>query len=71
MDKEGVNSSSDDVLSELGLLPTGSLLVLRAFCLKIEIANGSSEKNENRLRELKHATGNNGRSCFKVGASKF
>ena len=30
-----------------------------------------AKKNENRLRELKYATANNGRSCFKVGASKF
>ena len=59
-------------MSELCLLATGGLLALRAFYLKIEIANETSEKkNENRLRELKYATGNNGRSCFKVGASKF
>ena len=70
MDKEAVNSSSEDVLRELGLLAKVDLLALRAFCLKIEIANETSEKNENRLRELKYAIGNNGR-VSKVGASKF
>ena len=44
MDKEAVNSSSDDVLRELGLLAKGDLLTLTAFCLKIEIANETSEK---------------------------
>ena len=44
MDKEAVNSSLDDVLSELCLLATGGLLALRAFYLKIEIANETSEK---------------------------
>ena len=53
MDKEAVNSSSDDVLKELVLLGKDDLLPLRALCLKIEIANEASEKNENRLRELK------------------
>ena len=70
MDKEAVNSSSDDVLRELGLLAKGDLLALRALCLKIEIANETSEKNENRLRGLKYAIGNNGR-VSKVAASKF
>ena len=70
MDKEAVNSSSDDVLRELGLLAKGDLLALRAFCLKIEIAKETSEKNENRLRELKYAIGNNG-CVSKVGANKF
>ena len=70
MDKEAVSFSSDDVLRELGLLAKGDLLALRAFCLKIEIANETSEKNENRLRELKYAVGNNGR-VSKLGASKF
>ena len=70
MDKEAVNSSSDDVLRKLGLLAKDDLLALRAFCLKIEIANEASEKNENRLRELKYAIGNNGR-VSKVEASKF
>ena len=44
MDKEAVNSSSDDVLRELGLLAKGDLLTLTALCLKIEIANETSEK---------------------------
>ena len=70
MDKEAVNSSSEDGLRELGLLAKVYLLALRAFCLKIEIANERSETNENRLRELKYAIGNNGR-VSKVGASKF
>ena len=70
MDKETVNSSSDDVLRELGLLAKGDLLTLRAFCLKIEIKNETSGKNENRLRELKYAIGNNGR-VSKEGARKF
>ena len=70
MDKEAVNSSSDDVLRELRLLAKGDLLASRAFCLKIEIANETSEKNENRLRELKYVIGNNG-SVSKVAASQF
>ena len=70
MDKEAVNFSPDGMLRELGLLAKGDLLALRSFCLKIEIANETSEKNENRLRELKYAIGNNGR-VSKVGASKF
>ena len=70
MDKEAVNSSSDDVLRELGLLAKGDLLAFRALCLKIEIANETSEKNENRLRELKYAIGNNDR-VSKVVARKF
>ena len=70
MDKEAINSSLDDVLRELGLLAKGDLLALRAFCLKIKIANETSENNENRLRELKYAIGNSGR-VSKLGASKF
>ena len=70
MDKEAVNSSPDDVLRELGLLAKGDLLALKAFYLKIKIANETSVKNENRLRELKYAIGNNDR-VSKVGASKF
>ena len=46
MDKEAVNSSSDGVMRELGLLAKGDLLAIRAFCLKIEIANKTSEKNK-------------------------
>ena len=70
MDKEAVNSSSDDVLKELGLLAKADLLALSAFCPKIEIANETSEKNENQLRELKYTIGNYG--CIsKVGASQF
>ena len=53
MDKEAVNSIPDDVLRELGLLAKGDLLTLKAFYLKIKIANETSVKNENRLRELK------------------
>ena len=70
MDKEAVNSSSHDMLRELSLLTRGDLLDLRAFCLKIEIANETSGKNENRLWELKYAIGNNGH-VSKVGATKF
>ena len=70
MDKEAVSSTSDDVLREFGLLAKGDLLALRAFCLKIEFANETSEQNENRLRELKYAIGNNGR-ISKVVVSKF
>ena len=58
------------MLRELGLLAKGDLLALRAFCLKIKIANKTSEKNENRLSELKYAIGNNSH-VSKVGASKF
>ena len=46
MDKEAVNSSLDGVMRELGLLAKGDLLALRAFCLKIEIPNKTSEKNK-------------------------
>ena len=53
MDKKAVNSSSDDVLRELDLLAKGDLLAFRPFCLKIEILIEASEKDENRLRELK------------------
>ena len=70
MDKEAINSSSDDVLRELGLSAKGDLLALRVFCLKVEIANETSENNENRLRELKYAIRNNGR-VSKPRASKF
>ena len=70
MDKEAINSSLGDVLRELGLLAKGDLLAPRAFCLKIKIANETSENNENRLRELKYAIGNSGR-VSKLGASKF
>ena len=70
MDKEAVNSSSDGVMRELGLLAKGDLLAIRAFCLKIEIANKTSEKNKSWIRELKYAIRNNGR-VSKVGASKF
>ena len=54
----------------MGLLVKGDLPGLRAYCLKIEVANETSGENENRLRELKYAIENNGR-VSEVGASKF
>ena len=70
MDKETVSSSLDDLLKELGFPVKDNLLALRAFCLKIEIANETSEKNENRLRELNYAMGNIDH-ISKLGASKL
>ena len=75
MDKEVVSSSLQErvglkVLKELGLLAKGNLLPLRAFRLKIEIANERSEKSKNRLRELNYTIRNNDH-VSKVGGNKF